>query len=436
MTTNLNRRLTRRRLLTIGGGLAALGLTGCLNQSGGGGPASGGKVQMRISWWGSAETHKRQQAGVDAVVKAYPSLTFKSEYTDYDSYWNRLATQVSGGNAPDVFSMNRTYLHEYAGRNVLAPLDDYAEQMDLSQMDKNYVDLGRVDGKLYGIGRGMTIPAVLVDQDVLNQVKLKPPADTWSWDGFGKFAQQIRDAVGGNFYGSEDGSGKLSYLELFVRERGGSIYENNKISLQKQDLIEWFEYWAALRQSKACVPANIQAAYQGGVQNSPLVKGSAAIILINSDASINFTGLIDHRLVLLVAPSNGKRIQYFSAPSMLSIFARSEHKDEGAQTIGTLVTDLEVAKGYGLESGPPPSKKVQDYLRKSDLDVMERQMLDFSDLVTKKYTDPPPDLPPKGAGEIALLLTRIAEDIAFGKVAIPAGAEQFFAESERMLANA
>ncbi|WP_020578000.1 ABC transporter substrate-binding protein [Actinopolymorpha alba] len=433
----MNPHLSRRRLLAVGAqasaAAAVLGLSACGRNE----ASTNGKVQLRISWWGAAESHKRQLAGVKAVEKLHKNLTFKPEYTDPDSYWNRLATQVSGGNAPDVLSMSWSRLAEYAGRNVLQPLDEYSpELINLDDMDKNYVDLGRVDGKLYGVGRGMTIPCVLVDEDVLKKAKVEKPPDTWTWNDFGAFAKKIHEAVGGDFYGSEDGSGKLDYLELWVRGRGGLLYDDGKIAVPRKDLVEWLEYWSELRASKACVPANVQAAYQNGVQNSPLVKGSAAILLLNSDASMNFAGLTEHRLITLVAPTGGKRVQYFRAPSMLSCFVRSPHKREAALTIGTLVANLEVAKGYGLESGPPPSKKVQKLLKSEDLDVMERQLIDFSDHLLATYASAPPPLPPKGAGEVGLILGRAAEDIAFGRIDIEAGADRFLAEAAKELASA
>ena len=43
----------------------------------------------------------------------------------WDDYWTRLATQVAGGNAPDLIQMDYRYLFEYAGRGAILPLDDY-----------------------------------------------------------------------------------------------------------------------------------------------------------------------------------------------------------------------------------------------------------------------------------------------------------------------
>ena len=46
---------------------------------------------------------------------------------------------------------------------------------------------------------------------------------------------------------------------------------------------------------------------------------------------------------------------------------------------------------------------------------------------------PPP--PPKGAGEIALLLTRVNEQVGFAKVTAPEGGKQFADEAKSILAR-
>jgi multiple sugar transport system substrate-binding protein len=47
---------------------------------------------------------------------------------------------------------------------------------------------------------------------------------------------------------------------------------------------------------------------------------------------------------------------------------------------------------------------------------------------------PPP--PPKGAGEIEVLLRRVADAVAFGRSSVRDGAAQFHSEAEGILARA
>jgi multiple sugar transport system substrate-binding protein len=115
--------LTRRQMLkTSGGALAGawvLYLTGC------GGEGSGG-ARMRMAWWGSTIRHQRTKEAIRLFEKKNPNVKIEPEPTgDFVEYWNKIATQASGGNAPDVIQTDYRYLTEYAGRGVLMELDEY-----------------------------------------------------------------------------------------------------------------------------------------------------------------------------------------------------------------------------------------------------------------------------------------------------------------------
>jgi multiple sugar transport system substrate-binding protein len=114
--------LTRREMLrTSGGALAGawvLSVIGC------GGGGSGGEVQMRMAWWGSTVRHERTKEAIQLFEKRNSSIKIEPEPSgDFVEYWNKIATQASGGNAPDVIQTDYRYLTEYAGRGVLMELD-------------------------------------------------------------------------------------------------------------------------------------------------------------------------------------------------------------------------------------------------------------------------------------------------------------------------
>ena len=67
------------------------------------------------------------------------------------------ATQIAGGNAPDVIQMDYRYIVEYAKRGAIAPLDEFVgKALDLDDFDEDQLEGGKVDGKLYGISSAPT----------------------------------------------------------------------------------------------------------------------------------------------------------------------------------------------------------------------------------------------------------------------------------------
>ncbi len=54
---------------------------------------------------------------------------------------------------------------------------------------------------------------------------------------------------------------------------------------------------------------------------------------------------------------------------------------------------------------------------------------------TTKVAVPLPPPPPKGAGEIEVLLRRVADSVAFGRASVKDGANQFHQEAVSVLAR-
>ena len=61
-------------------------------------------VEIRFSWWGSDTRHELTQQVLDKFTEKYPYITVVPDYTDWNSYFDKLGTAVAGGDAPDVIT--------------------------------------------------------------------------------------------------------------------------------------------------------------------------------------------------------------------------------------------------------------------------------------------------------------------------------------------
>jgi len=77
------------------------------------------KVEIRFSWWGDTGRNEVYNEIVDRFEEEHPNITVKREFGGWGDYWDRLATQIAGGNAPEVVSMHQFYVSDYARRNAL-----------------------------------------------------------------------------------------------------------------------------------------------------------------------------------------------------------------------------------------------------------------------------------------------------------------------------
>ncbi|RYE59463.1 MAG: extracellular solute-binding protein, partial [Hyphomicrobiales bacterium] len=140
-------RIPRRQFLLGSTMLAASGALGLQ-------PAFAQQAPLRLTFWGGQDRATRTYAVAD-MFSAEAGTEIEGEFIGWDDYWTRLATQVSGGNAPDILQMDYRYIVEYASRNAIAPLDDYlGGTLNLADFDEDQVAGGRVGGKLYGVSLG------------------------------------------------------------------------------------------------------------------------------------------------------------------------------------------------------------------------------------------------------------------------------------------
>jgi len=60
----------------------------------------GEKVTIRFSWWTNPTRTKMTQEAIKLFEEKHPDIDVVMEYSSWDSYWQKLATQTAGGALP------------------------------------------------------------------------------------------------------------------------------------------------------------------------------------------------------------------------------------------------------------------------------------------------------------------------------------------------
>src|SRR5581483_11476549 len=164
----------------------ALGLTGTLSTAcGSSSSGSGGPVSIRFVWWGNADRAKATNAAVAAFEKANPGITVHTEYASYDAYFQKLATQVAGGDSPDLLQLDRATLGEYRQKGVLLPLDSYVgKTLHTSGLSPLLLASGKIAGSQYAVPGGQTTQMLVYDKTLWSRAGVTPPANGWTWAQF------------------------------------------------------------------------------------------------------------------------------------------------------------------------------------------------------------------------------------------------------------
>jgi multiple sugar transport system substrate-binding protein len=425
--------LTRRQMLKTSGG--ALGAAWLLSLTGCGGGGSSDEVQMRMAWWGSTIRHQRTKEALNLFEKRNSGVKIEPEPSgDFAEYWNKMATQASGGNAPDVIQTDYRYLTEYAGRGVLMELDEYIpDPINLKNFNDQQLENGQIEGKTYALSLGDNSPLVVYDVASLEEAGVEPPGNGWTWDDLSTVAGQITEAVGGGFYGTEDAGGQEPVLEVFLIQKGQSLYEDGKLGFDEAAFAEWLTYWDDLRNSGACAPGDVQATDTGDLNTTLLIQGKAAMDFASSNQYTGLSELTDRELDFAVEPG-GPEGQYIKPSQLLSGYSRTEYTEEVAQVIDFFLNDKGANKILGTERGVSGNSQIREMLQ-TEVPKTEQEIFDYIQFVSDNGAPLPPP-PPPGAAEVNEIVLRTNEEVAFSKASVDEAVTKFFADANSALDKA
>ncbi len=397
-------------------------------------------VDMRFLWWGGEERANRTLAAIARYKELNPNVTINGETLGWDGYWARVATQVAGGNPPDIIQMDFQYIAGYAQRGSLYALDEFMpDTIDLADFDSYILDSVTVDGKLYGVGLGENTITWLYDKVKLDELGLEPPRVDWTWEEFSELAEEIYKRGGGEYWGSMDFN-KPNTLEIWVRQRGKALYTaDGQLGFDVEDVIDWFEFLDDLRRRGAIVPAEVQALDPGeSITESMLALGKACIISCSTNQLVAYQKAAPggHELGMVMAPSGGPDAapgQWAGPSQLLCIAPSASNKLEAARFINFMVKDPDAVNILGVERGVPPSASMRDAVVPSLTDVEARTVHFMSAVADKVGALPPP--PPQGATEIYPLLVRHNAAVGFERATPADAAKAFYADAQRILSK-
>ena len=330
MTTDFS----RRRFLQAG--LAAAVVAPLLSACNLDPAAKSAKESVRFSSYGDPTKLGLRSKLADQYTASHPEVKMTFEGTATAEYWDKLATQMAGGNAPDVINIDIARIGQYGAAGALQSLQKYIpDTIDAKSFDENLLSQGQLKGEQFGIPVAMGAYSMGYDVTVLDQLGLAHPTETWTWSDFATLANEIRQKSGKKIYGAEDPSGDTASLQIFLRGKGEDLYKDGSLAFTEDTLTEWFEYWAALRATGGTIPADIAAqAKYGDWPTSPLVKRQAALAHIHTpNLKGGFQDLTKNTIDITLPPRNTKdgKCGTFPAPSSyLSLNARSERADDAA----------------------------------------------------------------------------------------------------------
>ena len=428
--------INRRQFLLGAGGLAAaattMGLGACAPGSGGGsgsqgGGGEGGATTLALAWWSNPTRTKNTEAMIAEYMKANPNVKIEGQPGDFSSYWDKLATQTAGGQAPDIIQMDMNYISEYGTRGALLDLGS----IDTSKFIEGTVESGRINDKLVGINAGINTAVIMANPTVFEKAKMDLPDDkTWTWDQMIEVGAEAASKAGVPF-----GVGQLlnsdTMFGILVRQRGKNLFTPDGLGFDVADAQAWYDLLLKGVKAKAFgTPEEMSEVVAKPLDESPVVVGSGAMQYQNSNQLLAVSEAAGQKIEMLRPPSlAGKATErkgWYKASMLWSASSKSKNPEAAIAWINWFANSPDAAGIDLAERGIPPNAEVLAAVQ-SKFSPEQQVVAKFIEDI-KTEVGNTPIAPPPGGGTIAELLTRHGTDVLFGRTSSAEGAQKFVDE--------
>ena len=157
-----------------------LATAGCSN----GDSDSSGPVTLTYALW-----DQTQQAGYQQCATAFeaknPNIKIKITQAAWNNYWQNLTTEMTAGDAPDVFTDHVAYYPQLVADHQLLDLSSYvsSSNIDLSQYQPGLADLWVDDGSRYGLPKDWDTEGLVYNTAMLKAAGVDPSTlDSLTWN--------------------------------------------------------------------------------------------------------------------------------------------------------------------------------------------------------------------------------------------------------------
>ncbi len=408
-------------------------------------PATGEAVNMQVAWWGSQNRHDRTIKVLEMFMQENPNVKLTWEFAAFNDYWTRLTTQAAGGNLPCLIQHDYQYIGEWVKRGSLMPLDDYVANgtIDATNIDPAYLDGGRLgpDNKLYAISLGTNTQSLLPDVATFNEAAVPLPKPEWTWPEFEQTITQLHEKTGK--YGMSTALTDNQVFKLWVKQRGGTLYNEEGTALGYEDDQIYVDYFTMLKgwMDKGLIPTREFEVSQGeiGIEDNIFARQEAPMMYAHSNQIVAVSSAVGGReIAALPFPKqpgdNPEPGNYLKPSQFWSITANcpKEQADVAAQIINMFTNDLEANDILAAERGVPISSEVQEYL-KPKVEAAQQQTFDLLTYVEEHHSELDAPDPPNSRQVIQEAYQPLMDQVLYGQLPVEDAAKQFREQANALL---
>lgn len=401
------------------------------------------EVTLRFAWWGSQDRHDRTMKVIELFEEKYPNIKVQPEFIGWSGYFDRVNTQMAGGNLPDIIQHVRKNMSGYIKGDYLLDLTPYMENgtLDVSNIPESLLAMGEVNGKLFGMATGVNAPAVYYDKELFDAAGIDYPTPDRTWEDEVELLKEINQKTNRLGAANLTSQTDLNGFIVWTRQHGASLYNAEGTALGYDDdslYVEFMEITLdALDSGATWSPPERAENASNGVEQDPITTreaGMANIYWSNQlGALVNSTGKMLGVTTMPRAKNQVVEGRYMKPAMLLTAAANTEYPEEVITFINFWIHDIEAGKILGTDRGVPVEDKVKAAL-KEEASAVDQVVFDYIDLAAD-YTGTALNIQPPAYQELVEAYEEVYWKVIYKEITPEEGAKEFREKGNAILAN-
>jgi multiple sugar transport system substrate-binding protein len=396
------------------------------------GTAESGKTLIRWAFWGNDTRIQLTQQAVEEYMKANPNVLVNIEPAGgTGDMFNRVDTQLAGGNGPDIIQMGGNF-PDYVARDAILPLEPYGSSgkglLNTSVIDPGSLAAGSLNGHLYGVSVGITIPALAYNKTLLQKAGAPLPPVSSTYDEFRSYLARIKPLLPAGIYPMSDygstGSGSTPF-GYWLRYNGTPIYNAAAKTTAVTAAVaqKYLELWKDYRDNGLIPPADIAAQYPATSDDTnDFIAGKTALTFAVSNNLANIQSVMSDDVDLVMPPgAAATKALWPQLSQVMTVNKDSKNIEEAVKFIDFMVNSPVAGRILGNNRGASASSTYRSGIAATGPDEKINAYLN----VAGPYTTPETDHLPNDT-ELNSTLYLIYQQVYFNRISPAQGGQQIY----------
>ena len=330
-------------------------------------------ITMRFSWWGDSKRNEATFKAIELYQKLHPEVTIEGEPGAFNTYYQKLLTQLASKTAPDIVQTDYKWVGDLMMNqsNAFTNINDLSKIIDLSEFDLKPIQgyLGAGD-YMIGVPAGVNGRGLLYNTEFFKKFNIKAGND-WTWDKMLEVGTMVNKQDKDSHLLYFEKNAILYLVQTSIKQKYSSdmFTPDYKMVFNEQDLVDAFTYIRKLVDSGTLPPFEemvpYDSVYSDQVPNWLNGKwGMTALSASNLPPIIAASKFEIGTMRWMVMPGAKDSGIVVAPTQLLSINNNSPNKIEAAKFVNWLVNDekaLAITKDTrGIPVNKRARKKLED----------------------------------------------------------------------------